>query len=173
MEMRNLITIVDNNSVLLEKKDEEFSDWDAVVSGSTIGALLNIPGCVAIEDPGIQTGWMIASMTLGLALAAFARFSVLKRQSDNEKERLRQQSDNEKEQLRQQQERQKYLSSQVFQVYLNGQKSSSKLYDFEDAKNEIINLAAQVHDPNTYYTIYDSQKNKIVWRFKVGSCSKP
>ena len=162
MEMRNLITIVDNNSVLLEKKDEEFSDWDAVVSGSTIGALLNIPGCVAIEDPGIQTGWMIASMTLGLALAAFARFSVLKRQSDNEKE-----------QLRQQQERQKYLSSQVFQVYLNGQKSSSKLYDFEDAKNEIINLAAQVHDPNTYYTIYDSQKNKIVWRFKVGSCSKP
>ena len=54
-----------------------------------------------------------------------------------------------------------------FSVYINGKPTKSNL-NYKDAVSEIKRLAAINHNPNTYYTVFNNDSKKIVWRFKVG-----
>lgn len=61
----------------------------------------------------------------------------------------------------------KKLKSHNFSVFVNGKKTKSDL-NYHEAETEIKRLAVVEHNPNTYYTIFDNNLNKVVWRFKIG-----
>jgi hypothetical protein len=63
--------------------------------------------------------------------------------------------------------REKYELASSFLVFVNGKQISANKVDYREAAQQIANMAEKEHDPNTFYTIYDTNADKIVWRFKI------
>ena len=82
------------------------------------------------------------SIALGTALAAWAGSKV----QDNNK---------------------KFREKNVFSVHLNGDRVSPNNLNHDQASVMIAKLAGKDHNPETNYTIFDNEQDKIVWRFKI------
>ncbi len=55
-----------------------------------------------------------------------------------------------------------YNAKPRFLVFVNGKQISTSKVDYEAAAQQIVNMAEKEHDPNTFYTIYDTSADKIV-----------
>ena len=57
----------------------------------------------------------------------------------------------------------------VYKVYINGKDVSSKVLTKNEAFEVIRSMAKETHDPNTYFTIYNTDTKAIEFRHSVST----